>query len=98
MDACNEHWGRGSVVPAVAGFALRRRWSTTFEMRSPHRHMVGADALAPKLLVEAGGVRGDGLLKGGQVLDGAGEHARDGAAPTVPPRGRVRQTPRCKDP
>ena len=37
-------------------------------------------------------------LKGGQVLDGAGEHARAGAAPAVPPTGRVRQAPRCKDP
>lgn len=35
MDACNRRWGRGSVVPAAAGFAPRRAWSTKFEMRSP---------------------------------------------------------------
>ena len=35
MDACNKRWGRGAVVPAVAGFAPRRKWSTKFQMRSP---------------------------------------------------------------
>ena len=35
MDACNKRWGRGSVVPAVTGFAPRRKWSTKFQMRSP---------------------------------------------------------------
>ena len=35
MDACNKRWGRGSVVPAAAGFAPRRKWSTKFQMRSP---------------------------------------------------------------
>src|SRR5215218_9463654 len=97
MDACNERWAAALWCRRWPGLP-RARWSTTFEMRSPHRHVVGADALALKLLVEAGGVRGDGSLKGGQVLDAAGEHARDGAAPAVPPTDRVRQAPRCKDP
>jgi len=35
IDACNTRWGRGSVVPAAAGFAPRRKWSTKFQMRSP---------------------------------------------------------------
>ena len=35
LDACNRRWGRGAVVPASAGFAPRRNWSTKFEMRSP---------------------------------------------------------------
>ncbi len=35
LDRCNERWGRGAVVPGVAGFAPRRTWSTKFEMRSP---------------------------------------------------------------
>src|SRR5215204_1327928 len=45
-----------------------------------HRDVIRPDALAPKLLAEAGGVRGDRLLQAGQVLDAAGEHARDGTA------------------
>jgi DNA polymerase V len=35
MDACNGRFGRGAVVPARAGFAPKRVWSTKFEMRSP---------------------------------------------------------------
>ncbi|KQT86465.1 Y-family DNA polymerase [Methylobacterium sp. Leaf466] len=35
MDACNARFGRGSVVPARAGLAAKRTWSTKFEMRSP---------------------------------------------------------------
>ncbi len=35
LDACNARFGRGSVVPAAAGFAQARAWSTKFEMRSP---------------------------------------------------------------
>lgn len=35
LDACNGRWGRGAVVPAAAGLASKRVWSTKFEMRSP---------------------------------------------------------------
>ncbi|SFM30623.1 Y-family DNA polymerase [Methylobacterium pseudosasicola] len=35
LDACNRRFGRGAVVPAAAGFASSRGWSTKFEMRSP---------------------------------------------------------------
>jgi DNA polymerase V len=35
LDACNARFGRGAVVPAAAGFARERVWSTKFEMRSP---------------------------------------------------------------
>ena len=35
LDACNRRFGRGAVVPAAAGFAPKREWSTKFEMRSP---------------------------------------------------------------
>ena len=35
LDACNRRFGRGAVVPAAAGFAPARAWSTKFEMRSP---------------------------------------------------------------
>jgi len=35
LDACNRRFGRGAVVPGVAGFAGKRDWSTKFEMRSP---------------------------------------------------------------
>lgn len=35
LDACNRRFGRGTVVPASAGFAPQREWSTEFEMRSP---------------------------------------------------------------
>lgn len=35
LDACNIRFGRGTVVPAAAGFAPARGWSTKFEMRSP---------------------------------------------------------------
>ncbi|GJE74946.1 hypothetical protein BGCPKDLD_1520 [Methylorubrum suomiense] len=35
LDASNGRFGRGAVVPASAGFAPRRDWSTKFEMRSP---------------------------------------------------------------
>lgn len=35
LDACNERFGHGTVVPGSTGFAQRRDWSTKFEMRSP---------------------------------------------------------------
>jgi DNA polymerase V len=35
LDACNRRFGRGAVVPAAAGLATKREWSTRFEMRSP---------------------------------------------------------------
>jgi len=35
FDACNRRFGHGAVVPAAAGFAPARGWSTKFEMRSP---------------------------------------------------------------
>ena len=35
LDACNKRFGRGAVVPAAAGLAPARGWSTKFEMRSP---------------------------------------------------------------
>ncbi len=35
MDAINARHGRGTLVPASAGFAPARRWATKFEMRSP---------------------------------------------------------------
>lgn len=35
IDACNARWGRCAVVPARAGVADRRAWSTKFEMRTP---------------------------------------------------------------
>ena len=35
LDACNRRFGRGTVVPAAAGLAKRRTWSTRFDMRSP---------------------------------------------------------------
>ena len=35
LDACNRRFGRGAVVPATAGLAEKRDWSTKFEMRSP---------------------------------------------------------------
>ena len=35
VDACNERFGRGAVVPGATGFAPRRGWATKFEMRSP---------------------------------------------------------------
>ena len=35
VDACHRRFGRGTVVPAFAGFAPARTWSTKFEMRSP---------------------------------------------------------------
>lgn len=35
LDACNRRFGRGAVVPAAAGLAPARNWSTKFEMRSP---------------------------------------------------------------
>lgn len=35
LDACNRRFGRGALVPAAAGFATKRDWSTRFEMRSP---------------------------------------------------------------
>lgn len=35
LDACNRRFGRGTMVPAAAGFAPSRGWSTKFEMRSP---------------------------------------------------------------
>lgn len=35
MDACNGRFGRGTVVPARAGLAEKRTWSTKFEIRSP---------------------------------------------------------------
>ena len=35
MDACNRRFGRGTVVPAAAGVAPARTWSTKFEMQSP---------------------------------------------------------------
>ena len=44
LDACNRRWGRGAVVPASAGFAPRRTWSTKFEMRSP-RYTTRVDEL-----------------------------------------------------
>ena len=44
LDTCNRRWGRGAVVPASAGFAPRRTWSTKFEMRSP-RYTTRVDEL-----------------------------------------------------
>ena len=44
LDASNGRFGRGAVVPASAGFAPRRDWSTKFEMRSP-RYDTGLDEL-----------------------------------------------------
>lgn len=35
LDACNRRFGRGAVVPASAGWAKDRTWSTKYEMRSP---------------------------------------------------------------
>ncbi|WP_375455634.1 Y-family DNA polymerase [uncultured Methylobacterium sp.] len=35
IDACNVRFGRGTVVPARAGPAETRTWSTKFEMRTP---------------------------------------------------------------
>ena len=35
LDACNRRFGRGAVVPAAAGLAMKREWSTMSEMRSP---------------------------------------------------------------
>ncbi len=35
LDACNRRFGRGTVVPAAAGFPSSRTWQTRFEMRSP---------------------------------------------------------------
>ncbi|KAB1071673.1 DUF4113 domain-containing protein [Methylobacterium planeticum] len=35
IDARNTRFGRGSVVPARAGFEEKRTWSTKFEMRTP---------------------------------------------------------------
>jgi DNA polymerase V len=35
LDACNRRFGRGTVVPAVAGMPESRGWQTRFEMRSP---------------------------------------------------------------
>lgn len=35
LDACNRLFGREAVVPAAAGLATKREWSTKFEMRSP---------------------------------------------------------------
>ena len=44
VDSCNARFGRGAVVPAAAGFAPSRRWSTKFEMRSP-RYLSRLDEL-----------------------------------------------------
>lgn len=44
LDTCNRRWGRGAVVPATAGFAPKRTWSTKFEMRSP-RYLTRVDEL-----------------------------------------------------
>jgi DNA polymerase V len=67
MDACNQRWGRGSVVPAAAGIASKRAWSTKFEMRSP-RYTTRIDELpivsaAPSPL-ERGGVAAAGAPSG----------------------------------
>ena len=35
LDACNRRFGRGTVVPAIAGMPESRGWQTRFEMRSP---------------------------------------------------------------
>ncbi|MGU3326650.1 DUF4113 domain-containing protein [Methylobacterium mesophilicum] len=35
LDACNRRFGRGAVVPAAAGLATKRGWSTKFWMRPP---------------------------------------------------------------
>ncbi len=36
VDSCNARFGRGTVVPGLAGMApARRGWATKFEMRSP---------------------------------------------------------------
>ena len=35
LDACNRRFGRGTVVPAIAGMPENRGWQTRFEMRSP---------------------------------------------------------------
>ncbi len=35
LDACNGRFGRGTVVPAAAGFPTKRDWATKFERRSP---------------------------------------------------------------
>ncbi|WP_298952039.1 Y-family DNA polymerase [uncultured Methylobacterium sp.] len=35
MDACNNRFGRGAVVPARAGLEAKRKWSTKFDMRTP---------------------------------------------------------------
>lgn len=44
LDHCNKRWGRGAVVPAMAGMPEKRRWSTKFEMRSP-RYTTRVDEL-----------------------------------------------------
>ncbi|MEE7494857.1 Y-family DNA polymerase [Methylobacterium oryzae] len=44
LDACNRRFGRGAVVPASAGWAKDRTWSTKFEMRSP-RYTTRVDEL-----------------------------------------------------
>jgi DNA polymerase V len=35
LDAGNQRFRGGAVVPAAAGLAPQRGWSTKFEMRSP---------------------------------------------------------------
>ena len=44
LDAVNARWGRGTLVPAAAGLARERAWSTKFEMRSP-RYTTRVDEL-----------------------------------------------------
>jgi hypothetical protein len=67
MDACNRRWGRGSVVPAAAGVASKRAWSTKFDMRRP-RYTTRVDELpvvsaAPSPL-EGGGVAAPRVQEG----------------------------------
>lgn len=44
LDVCNRQFGRGAVVPAAAGWAKDRTWSTKFEVRSP-RYTTRVDEL-----------------------------------------------------
>lgn len=44
LDACNTRFGRGTVVPAAAGWPTKRGWSTKFEMKSP-RYTTRVDEL-----------------------------------------------------
>ncbi len=51
LDACNRRFGRGAVVPASAGWAKDRTWSTKFEMRSP-RYTTRVDELPVVMAAE----------------------------------------------